>query len=155
MSSARTVVETYWEAADARDWDRFAATLAADVVYESPLSGERVAGRSAYVRFNAEGFTDDWRARLERVVAEERAAVSWVTVVRGDGARQTGVCFFELDADGRIRSLTDFWPDPSAVPSSRAHLVEPAPAHDGQRSPPGAARGATGRAAPSAPSRST
>lgn len=124
MSLARALVEAYWEAAEARDWDRFASILSADVVYESPQSRERVTGRDAYLRYNVEGFTDDWHLVLERVVAEDRAAVSWITVTRGDGERQTGVCFFELGADDLIARLADFWPERYEVPGSRAHLVE-------------------------------
>lgn len=35
-----------------------------------------------------------------------------------------GLCFFELDEDGLISRITDFWPEPYELPASRAHLVE-------------------------------
>ena len=44
----------YWAAAEARDWAAFGALLADGVVYEVPQSRERVSGREAYIRFNAE-----------------------------------------------------------------------------------------------------
>ena len=60
MTAAGDVVAAYWAAAEARDWDRFGALLADDVVYEAPQTRERVRGRAAYLRFNAEGFPGDW-----------------------------------------------------------------------------------------------
>ena len=37
---------------------------------------------------------------------------------------QDGLCFFDLTDDGKIAKITDFWPTPSELPDSRAHLVE-------------------------------
>jgi len=48
---------------------------------------------------------------------------SWVDVAVPDGT-DTGVCFFDLDEDGLISEITDFWPMPYDLPASRAHLVE-------------------------------
>ena len=76
MVDPGSVVAAYWEAADARDWTRFGELLADDVVYEAPQSRERVRGRDAYLRFNAEGFPGEWRIAVERIVAAELGAVS-------------------------------------------------------------------------------
>jgi hypothetical protein len=118
------VIRTYWESAEGREWERFAATLHEDVVYDSPQSRERVRGREAYVRFNQEGFTDDWHITLERLVAADRQPATWIVVRRGDGTVQDGLCFFDLDHSGRVTMVTDFWPEPYEVPPSRSHLVE-------------------------------
>ena len=56
MTNAHEVVAAYWAAAEARDWKAFGALLAEQVVYEAPQFRERVRGRTAYVRFNVEGF---------------------------------------------------------------------------------------------------
>ncbi|HEV2240142.1 MAG TPA: nuclear transport factor 2 family protein [Streptosporangiaceae bacterium] len=56
MDDAHEIVAAYWAAAEARDWARFGGLVAEDVVYEAPQTRERVRGREAYVRFNAEGF---------------------------------------------------------------------------------------------------
>jgi SnoaL-like domain len=56
MSDAHQVVAAYWAAAESRDWDTFAGLVAEQVVYDAPQFRERVRGRSAYVRFNVEGF---------------------------------------------------------------------------------------------------
>jgi hypothetical protein len=41
-----------------------------------------------------------------------------------DGDPYPGLCFFELDQEGRIDRITGFWPTSAEVPASRAHLVQ-------------------------------
>jgi ketosteroid isomerase-like protein len=123
MDKAHQVVSEYWAAAQARDWGAFSELLAQDVVYEGPQARERVRGRTAYLRFNMEGFDRDWRLRVERIVGEGRHAASWIEMT-DEGETYPGVCFFDLDHEWKIVRITDFWPTPSELPESRAHLVE-------------------------------
>ena len=123
MTTTHDVIAAYWAAAEARDWDAFAGLVADDVVYEGPQARERVRGRAAYLRFNREGFPGQWHVTVQRIVAEQRHAASWIQMSEGDEA-YPGVCFFDLDDQGRIARITDFWPEPTALPASRAHLVE-------------------------------
>jgi len=123
MDDARDVVAAYWAAAEARDWDRFAGLVAEQVVYEGPQTRERVRGRAAYIRFNAEGFPGEWHLEVERIVGQGRHAASWIQMTDA-GERYPGLCFFDLDDDGRIARITDFWPQPYELPADRAHLVE-------------------------------
>ena len=123
MDDAHQVVAAYWEAAERRDWDAFTQLLAADVVYEGPQTRERVRGPEAYLRFNVEGFPGDWHLTVERIIGEGRHAASWIEFSDA-GDRYPGLCFFDLDEDGRIARITDFWPTPTELPGSRAHLVE-------------------------------
>ena len=123
MDDARDVVAAYWAAAEARDWARFSGLVAEQVVYEVPQTRERVRGRDAYIRFNAEGFPGDWHLEVERIVGQGRHAASWIQMTDA-GERYPGLCFFDLDDDGRIARITDFWPQPYELPASRAHLVE-------------------------------
>ena len=121
--TAHEAVRAYWDAAEARDWEAFGRLLAADVVYQGPQTRERVCGREAYVRFNVEGFPGAWHVKIERIVGEADQAVSWIEFT-GESGTQPGICFFRLDAAGRISEITDFWPDPYDLPDSRAHLVD-------------------------------
>ena len=123
MPTAHDVVTAYWAAAQARDWESFVALVSEDVVYTAPQTRERVRGRSAYLRFNAEGFDYDWRLTVIRIVGEGRHAASWTEFTTAEGPL-TGLCFFDLSEDGLITTITDFWPEPYELPAGRAHLVE-------------------------------
>jgi ketosteroid isomerase-like protein len=123
MTNAHEVVAAYWTAAEVRDWDAFGALLADDVVYCGPQARERVRGREAYIRFNVEGFLYDWHVAVQQIVGEGQHAASWIEITGREGL-QPGLCFFELGDDGRITRITDFWPEPYELPTSRAHLVE-------------------------------
>lgn len=121
--SAADVVRAFWEGVDRRDWDAVGATLAADVTYEVPQTRERVRGRDAVVRFNAE-YPGDWHLSVATLVADERQAATTITFVVPGEPDQTGIAFFRLDDAGRIAHLSDWWPEPYEPPAGRAHLVE-------------------------------
>lgn len=116
------VVRRYWACAEARDWEGFGATLSPDVVYRVPQTGEVVRGRDAYVRFNRE-FPGDWHLVLDRVLTDERGAMTRTTF-SVDGATTTGLCLFVLDAEGLVTEVEDWWPEPYERPAGRAHLTE-------------------------------
>ena len=116
-------VAAYWAAIEARDWDAYAAVLAEDVLYEVPQTRERVRGRTAFLRFTAEGFPGDWHVEVERITAGERDAAS-VVRWRAEGTTQPGLSFFDVDSGGAITRITDFWPEPYEPPANRAGLAE-------------------------------
>jgi SnoaL-like domain len=115
-------VNRFWATCEARDWAAFGQLLAEHVVYEAPQTRERVRGREAYVRFNAE-YPGDWHIVVERAVGDGRHAATWIRFLLDD-TEQAGLCFFDLDDVGRIAHLTDFWPVPYEPPPGREHLVE-------------------------------
>lgn len=121
MSSVRE----FWDSLQARDWERFGATVTHDVVAWWPQSRERVTGRDALVRFMAE-FPGDWSLVVER---EHGDAVGVATLIAFTVAGETvpGATFFDLADDGRVRGFTEFWPEPYAPPPGREHLVEHVP----------------------------
>ncbi|MGW1408559.1 nuclear transport factor 2 family protein [Streptomyces sp. NPDC002403] len=120
----RAVVETYWSAADARDWDAFAATLTDEVLYDLPQTRERIRGKERYLRFNRE-YPGDWCVRVERVVADGQGRQAAVRTLFTAGAEELpAVHFFVFDATGRISGITDFWPEPYGPPAGREHLAE-------------------------------
>lgn len=123
MTSAAETVAGFWAAVDRRDWDAVGATLADDVVYEVPQTRERVRGREAVVRFNAE-YPGDWHLSVTTLVADERRAATTIAFVSPGIPDATGIAFFTVDDDGRIAAMTDWWPEPYDPPADRAHLVE-------------------------------
>jgi ketosteroid isomerase-like protein len=120
--SAADVVAAYWKAARARDWAAFGELLAEDVVYELPQTRERIRGRETYVQFNAE-YPGDWDIEPIRITGDDRHGASWMRFTV-DGGEQTQMGFFDLDDDGRIAHISDFWPTPYEPPPGREHLVE-------------------------------
>ena len=115
------LVRRYWSTAEERDWEGFAALLHPDVVYEVPQTRERVTGRDAYVRFNAE-FPGDWHVTVQRVVADDSGGVAW-TSFAVEGETMTGLHFLTV-VDGFVTRVDDFWPEPYEPPAGREHLVE-------------------------------
>ncbi|MFJ4855812.1 hypothetical protein [Streptomyces sp. NPDC088730] len=65
----RATVGSYWTAADLRDWDTFAATLADDVLYDLPQTRERIRGKERYLSSNRD-CPGDRRESVERTVAD-------------------------------------------------------------------------------------
>ena len=122
MTDAADVVAAYWAAAEARDWETFGSLVAENVVYEAPQSRERVRGRAAYLRFNVEGFPGDWHLAVQRIVGEDREAVSLIQFSDAAGI-QPGLCFFDLDEDGQIARMirrpgAGTWPSVTDLPSA-------------------------------------
>ncbi len=130
-AALRGAVETYWSAAEARDWGAFGATLAEDVVYELPQTRERILGKERYLRFNQE-YPGDWHVRVERIVADaegRQAAARTGFTVTGEQEGKTeqeldAIHFFTFDEEGLITGVTDFWPESYEPPAGREHLVE-------------------------------
>ncbi|MFI6057547.1 nuclear transport factor 2 family protein [Streptomyces sp. NPDC051286] len=120
----RATVETYWTAAETRDWNTFATTLAEEVLYDLPQTRERIRGKERYLRFNRE-YPRDWHVRVERIVADragEQVAVRTLFTVGLE--EMPAIHFFTGDDQGRIVEITDFWPEPYEPPAGREHLAE-------------------------------
>ncbi|MER5222302.1 nuclear transport factor 2 family protein [Streptomyces flaveus] len=122
LTDLRKTVEAHWATAEARDWAAFAETLAEDVVYTLPQTRERIRGRENYVQFNRE-YPGDWHLRIERIVAEPGQVVTWIHATVGL-EEMYAISFFTGDDQGRVISITDFWPEPYEPPAGREHLVE-------------------------------
>ncbi|MFE7237399.1 nuclear transport factor 2 family protein [Streptomyces sp. NPDC057580] len=120
----RATVETYWTAAETRDWDTFAMTLAEEVLYDLPQTRERIRGKERYLRFNRE-YPGDWHVRVERIVADRAGEQVAVRTLFTAGLEEMhAIHFFTGDDQGRIVEITDFWPEPYELPAGREHLAE-------------------------------
>lgn len=105
------------------DFASVAPRLADDFVLEWPQTRERIRGAADFVRMNVEyPAHGPWRFTIHRLVGNAREAVSDVGVT--DGVLDVrAITFFEI-ADGRVRRIVEWWPEPCAAPADRAHLVE-------------------------------
>ena len=76
--SAREVIESFWAAMAANDWDAAAALFADDATIDWPCSGERIQSPGAWAevqrRYPAAG---RWRFDVHRLVVVGDVAVSW------------------------------------------------------------------------------
>ena len=117
----RTLVERFFAALNARDWDGLAGVLHPEVVYEVPQTRERVCGRLGYVDFNRT-FPGNWSLEVTRIVADERGAAAEAGFLV-DGEAALNLAFFEF-RDGLIARVTDFWPEPYEPPRRESGFVE-------------------------------
>jgi ketosteroid isomerase-like protein len=115
------LIQRYWTAAAARDWNSFGELVHEQVLYEVPQTQERVRGRSAYVEFNAT-YPGDWSLEIEHIVANGQQAVSKVAF-DVDGETATGITFFEF-RDGLIARITDYWPESYEPPARMTDRIE-------------------------------
>jgi hypothetical protein len=124
MKAGRALVVAYVEALEARDWDGLGDLLAPGVVYEVPQTRERVSGREAVVRFNRE-YPGEWHLRVREAYGDASGGAVHIGWVGAPGEEESGaVALLRFDSDGRIRHITDYWPEPYEPPAERAHLVE-------------------------------
>jgi ketosteroid isomerase-like protein len=121
--SAREVVERFWAAMGRNDWRAAAAELDDDFELVWPQSGERIRGRENFVAVNGNyPAAGPWRFTVHRIVAEGQGAASEVGVTDGKITARA-VTFFEL-RNGRVRTITEFWPEPFPPAGWRARWVE-------------------------------
>lgn len=127
----RRLVEQFWRAMNANDWQAVGALLHDDYVLDWPQSGERIGGRERFAAVNDHyPAAGRWRFTPNRVVADASGAASEVAVT--DGARtDRALSFFEF-REGRIWRMTEYWPGPFVAPAWRARWVEPIDSATGQ-----------------------
>ena len=122
-STAVDIVRQFWTLMQTNDFAAVASVLAPDFVLEWPQTKERIRGADRFVRMNSEYPAHGrWQFTIHRIVGDERDAVSDVGIT--DGVQQArAISFFET-ADGRVRRIVEYWPEPYEPPANRAHLVE-------------------------------
>lgn len=119
----RHLVEQFWAAMQANDWQAAGTFLHDDYVLEWPQSNEIIRGRSNFIAVNQHyPAAGRWRFGVNRTVADAATVVTDVSVTDGE---QTGraITFSEI-RDGLIVRQTEYWPDPFGAPTWRAKWVE-------------------------------
>ncbi|MFF0103858.1 nuclear transport factor 2 family protein [Streptomyces hirsutus] len=123
MESA-TIVRMLWDRMQDRDWTGVGKLLAADVVVEWPVSGERILGRDNYVRVNAE-YPEGWSIDVLRIVSSGDEVVSEVEVPHATMGVHRVASFWTVRNDlivGGREYWTKLGADPS--PAWRAPYVQ-------------------------------
>ena len=120
------VTREFWRLMATNDFHSVAAVLAPNFVLEWPQSKERIRGAERFARMNQEfPANGPWQFTINRLVGGESEAASDVTVT--DGVQIARAISFFTVAQGRVTRLVEFWPEPYAPPTNRAHLVEALP----------------------------
>ena len=121
--TAVEVTREFWRLMATNDLSLVATVLAPEFALEWPQSKERIRGAEAFTRMNSEyPANGPWKFTINRLVGSEAEAVSDVTVTDGVQIART-ISFFSI-TQGKVTNVVEFWPEPYAAPTNRAHLVE-------------------------------
>lgn len=117
------VVERYFAALAANDWEALAGCLAASVDRTGPYL-DRVCGRDAYVAFLAEVIPTlpNYALRVRKVhrLSDASAVVELSEILDVDGVSTEfpEAIFFDLDADGSIARVDVYIKQPGGPPKA-------------------------------------
>ena len=118
----RQLIERFWATMGTNDFRAVGDLLHDDFVLDYPQSGERFRGREHWIAINANYPAHGrWHFVVHRIVADEHAVVTDVTVT--DGVVVARSILFSEVRDGLIARQTEYWPDPFAAPAWRAQWV--------------------------------
>jgi ketosteroid isomerase-like protein len=124
--STGQLIERYWQTMNSNDFRAVGDLLHDDFVLDYPQSGERLRGREHNALLNEEyPSPGPWRFVVERLLAGDDTAVTDVRVY-GAEVETRAISFFEI-RDGRIRHITEYWPDPFEAPVWRVQWMESIP----------------------------
>ena len=117
----RTVVERFWSAVKAKDWDAHDSLVADGYVQEWPQSGERIRGK-ANARAIKDNYPTERTPELRRLLGSGDVWILETTIDYGSEVAQ-GVHVIEL-SDGKVIKETDYFSQPFEAPAWRARWVE-------------------------------
>jgi len=118
------VVLEFWRLMATNDFHAVAAVLSPDFLLEWPQSNERVRGAEHFAQLNQQyPAHGPWRFTINHLVGcNSDEAVSDVSAT--DGVQTAKAISFFTVAHGKITRIVEYWPEPYAAPTNRAHLVE-------------------------------
>lgn len=125
--SGLKLIDAFWAAMQANDWERAASYLAPECVIDWPCSGERIVGRTDFAAIQARYPTNTgrWSFDVHRLVAQSNMVVSEVTVTDGEQSARV-VVFSEIDEDSIVRQV-EYWPTAYEPLPGREDLTRPGP----------------------------
>jgi SnoaL-like domain len=112
-NSINALISAHWSLANERKWEEFAALLHPDLRYEVPQTREYISSAEGYLdMFHT--WPGDWKAEIQHLVCKETKAISVIAFKVGKEV-MTGITVFSV-AQGKIVSVTDYWPEPYEPP---------------------------------------
>ena len=115
------VVERFWKALEAKDWDAAEQMMTEDVVVEWPQSGERIVGRDNFRAIN-ERYPGFPTAKPVRTTTGDGWAVH--EAMLDYGGKPVHYCGVYQIRDGKLARGTDYYADPFEAPEWRKEWVE-------------------------------
>jgi hypothetical protein len=106
--SIRQLIQQHWHLANERRWEAFATLLHAELRYEVPQTREYIESPVGYLEM-FRTWPGEWRAEVMELVCEADRGVCIIQFTVGAEV-MTGITVFGV-TDGKIVSVTDFWPD--------------------------------------------
>lgn len=121
-TATRAAIEKHWKLGNERKWQEFAQLLATDLQYHTPQTRERIQSGAGYLDMFVT-WPGEWQAEIEELICEQFKAVCRIKFSIG-GESMTGISFFTLSAQGKIESVTEYWPE-SYEPPARVskHMI--------------------------------
>lgn len=122
----KDTVERFWTLMATNEFARVGEVLAEDFLLHWPQSGERIRGAANFAGMNQDYPAQGrWQFDVRRLLVDGNQAVTETHVTDGT-VTGTAVSFFTV-ADGRVTTITEYWPDPFPAPANRARWVETGP----------------------------
>jgi ketosteroid isomerase-like protein len=118
----RELVQRHWETANARDWEGFSSLLCEDLIYVVPQTRERIVGRVGYTEF-FRTWPGNWRAEIVALVVDGDAAFCQIDFQTDGGPPETGIASITA-RDGRIATITEYWPASYEPPQRATSWIE-------------------------------
>jgi hypothetical protein len=112
-SATRDLIQAHWTLANERRWEEFRTLLHPELHYEMPQTREYADSGEGYLEL-FRTWPGNWRATIQHLVCEENKAVS-IIEFKVDAQLMTGISIFGV-VEGRIISVTDYWPEPYEPP---------------------------------------
>ncbi len=116
------MIDEFWKAINARDWERLGSTVTDDVVGTWPQTREIARGRDSFIAFES-NFPGEWKLEIQEAHEDSSGGATRVAFTVDDETA-TGITFFHFATDGRIDSFVEYWPESYEPPEEQTGRLE-------------------------------
>lgn len=111
----------FWETIDKQEWEKLKYFFEDSATVAWPNTKELFDDINNFIRANSE-YPGDWRIEIERIEEIESKVITVAKVsLKDQDTSFYAVSFFEI-ANGKIKSLTEYWGDNGDAPEWRRKL---------------------------------
>jgi len=106
----KEAVAAWWERVEARDWAAACALLAADLVVDWPVTGERFVGPDNFIAVQRE-YPEGWSIQIREILADGDRVVSHVDVPHVETGLSHALSLWTV-RDGQLTTGVEYWTAP-------------------------------------------